>query len=194
MTFDYRYPTPLPSVKGWGAGWPSCQRAKIVPHPVFWGGVRSEIRELVDLLVEECRHRGYEFSSPGCWGFACRGTKNSAGAVGGTPSFHSWGLGLDFNAQENVFGAATHAMPAWVVRLMRAYGFFWLGPAIGDWMHFSFCGSPADARVMTAKARAVLGPAVYVFAGREFRTLDRLLRAVRIRLSRVRGRARVKVD
>jgi hypothetical protein len=39
---------------------------------------------------------------------------------------------------------------------MHDYGFFWLGPSIGDWMHFSFCGSPADAKAMTAKAKADL--------------------------------------
>jgi len=162
MTFTYRYPTPLPSTKGWGAGWPDCQGDKIAPHPIFRGGVRVEILELVNLLVAELERRGYAFEGDDSWGYGCRATKDSGGGTGGTPSFHSWGLALDFNAQQNVFGSdASRSDLAttnrWVTELMGDYGFFWLGPAIKDWMHFSFCGSPADARYMTEKARNCLG-------------------------------------
>jgi D-alanyl-D-alanine carboxypeptidase-like protein len=159
MAFDFRYPTPLPSTKGWGPGWPDCQRDKIQPCPPFVGGVNKGILELTTILVEELKDRGYEFMSPGCWGFGCRATKGGSGDV---PSFHSWGLALDFNAPENPFSktagntAALNNEDKWVVPFMREYGFFWLGPAIGDWMHFSFCGSPADARAMTEKARELV--------------------------------------
>ena len=160
MTLDFKYPTPLPSTKGWGPGWPDCQRDKIVPHPVFQGGVHKDILELVNLLVAELQRRGYKFQDGWSWGFGCRATKGGNGDV---PSFHSWGLALDFNAPINTFGASADQVQLakdeyrWVVALMREYGFFWLGPWIKDWMHFSFCGSPADARALTEKARRELG-------------------------------------
>jgi len=162
MTLDYRYPTPLPSTKGWGPGYPDCQREAIVPVAPFVGGVHKNLAELVGLLVPEMKKRGLTFMVPGCWGFGCRGTKASAGSLTATPSFHSWGLALDINAPENVFGSpeATSKIATrdrWVVPFLTSYGFYWLGPPIKDWMHFSFVGSPADARDLTAKARRELG-------------------------------------
>jgi hypothetical protein len=106
MALSYVYPTPLPSTKGWGAGYPNCQTSKIVGHPVFQGGVREEIKELVDLLVATLTKKGYAFHAGWSWGFGCRGTKNSSGAESSTPSFHSWGLALDFYAPANPVGAA----------------------------------------------------------------------------------------
>lgn len=163
MTIDQEYPTPLPSTKGWGPGWDphneSCSvtRANLVPHTIFQGGVRAEVVDLVDLVVTECQRRGYRFRDGWSWGFGCRATKGGSGAV---PSFHSWGLGFDVNAPENPFNSSSGPGVSdiatnnrWVVGVWESYGFFWLGPAIGDWMHFSFAGSPADARVMTTKAR-----------------------------------------
>lgn len=159
MALSFEYPTPLPSTRGWGPGWPGCQSQFVVSHPVFVGGVRKEIEELVDLLVVEMVERGYKFKTPGCWGYGCRATKGGSGDV---PSFHSWGLAIDINAPDNPFGAPTNQnMPQWVVKLMRDYGFFWLGPPIKDWMHFSFVGSPADARRLTEKARKELGDVKY---------------------------------
>jgi D-alanyl-D-alanine carboxypeptidase-like protein len=158
MTVDLRYPTPLPSTKGWGAGWPNCQANRMVSDPIFVGGVRAEIAQLVDMLAAEIHKRGYTFEVPGCWGFDCRATKGGSGTV---PSFHSWGLALDFNAPQNPFGAPETSSDIamhnrWIVGLMATYGFFWLGPSIGDWMHFSFAGSPTDAVQMTAKAHMTL--------------------------------------
>ena len=158
MAFDFVYPTPLPSTKGWGPGWPDCQMDKREPHPIFTGGVHRRIKELVDILCAYLKERGYVFMSPGCWGWGCRATKGGSGDV---PSFHSWGLALDFNAPENVFGAdrSTSALANddfWVVQVMREFGFFWLGPEIKDWMHFSFVGSPEDADRMTVKARELM--------------------------------------
>lgn len=155
----YTYPTPLPSTKGWGSGWPNCQTAKITPHPIFQGGVRDEVKELVDLIVAELQRKGYRFHEGWSWGYGCRATKGGSGEV---PSFHSWGLGLDFNAPENVFGGAQLSSDLatknkWVVAFMRKWGWFWLGPSIGDWMHFSFVGDPEDAARLTAQAKQELG-------------------------------------
>ena len=167
MTLDFRYPTPLPSTKGWGPGWPNCQSEKMVPVKPFFGGFRAEIAPLLTMLVAEMRARGFDFMTPGCWGFGCRSTKSSAGPNTATPSFHSWGLAPDINAPRNVYGApeATSEIATkerWVVPLMAAYGFYWLGPAIKDWMHFSFVGSPKDAADLTAKARKELGMGDYI--------------------------------
>lgn len=158
MAFDFVYPTPLPSTKGWGPGWPDCQLDKREPHDIFAGGVHRRIHELVSILCEYMKERGFRFMSPGCWGWGCRATK---GSTGDTPSFHSWGLGIDINAPQNVFGAPRETSDIatnnfWVVGLMREFGFFWLGPDIKDWMHFSFCGSPEDADRMTVKARNLM--------------------------------------
>jgi hypothetical protein len=182
MAFSFTYPTPYPSTKGWGPGWPNCQTSKIAAHDVFAGGLRKEMVELTNLLVAEMKRRGFHFMDPGCWGYGCRGTKDSGGGTTDTPSFHSWGLALDINAPQNVFGANESESDLatdhrWVVALLRKYGFFWLGPAIGDWMHFSFCGNPADLRRMTRKAKADFAPA-FVVKGKTFKKLGKaLLRA-----------------
>lgn len=162
MSFDFRYPTPLPSTKGWGPGWPNCQDAAREGDSIFVPGVHRQIAELCSILVAESVKRGFTFLVPGCWGFGCRATKSSGGSQGDVPSFHSWGLGVDVNAPLNVFGASRDRTQlgkpenAWFILLWREYGFFWLGPDIADWMHFSFVGSPVDAAIMTTKAREEL--------------------------------------
>lgn len=196
MALTFIYPTPLPSTKGWGAGWPNCQTDKIKPHLVFQGGVHQRIFELTNLLVAELEKKGYAFHDGWSWGYGCRGTKDSSGKTSGTPSFHSWGLALDFNAPINSFGAPRDKTQlgspsyAWVVKLMKEYGFFWLGPAIGDWMHFSFCGSPNDADAMLAKAKANgLGKApepAYKVGDRVFRTLSSAMTFMRAQLKKGR--------
>lgn len=157
MTFDFSYPNKPANERGWGPGWPNCQTDKMVPVAPFAGNVRKEIAELLELLVSECKRRGFAFLTPGCWGLGCRPTKRSDGTFTDTPSNHSWGLAVDINAPQNVFGASSHNLPAWLPPLFKEYGFRWLGPAIKDWMHFDFCGTPQDAAAMTAKARENLG-------------------------------------
>lgn len=179
MAFSFVYPTPLPSTKGWGPGFPNCDASKIVAHPIFQGGVHRRIKPLVDMLVAECELKGYVFHAGWSWGYGCRGTKASDGSQSSTPSFHSWGLALDFNAPQNPFGAERAdsdiaSNNLWIVKLMKEYGFFWLGPSIGDWMHFSFCGTKDDATNMIAKAEtAGLGqPKLsYKVGQRTFRSL-----------------------
>jgi hypothetical protein len=163
VAFDYRYPTPLPSTKGWGPGYPNCQDIARQGESIFWPGVHADIAELVSLLVADMRRRGFVFQIPGCWGFGCRGTKSSSGSQSVTPSFHSWGLGVDINAPQNPFGNdrtnTQLGRPefSWVDVLWRSYGFYWLGPPIKDWMPWSFVGSRIDAAAMTVRARNALG-------------------------------------
>jgi hypothetical protein len=154
--FDFSYPNKDNSARGWGPGWPADRHAEMVPLAVhgktFVGGVQPALVDLLTMLLEEVEGRGYTLHLPGCYGYAGRYTKRSDGTQTTTPSNHSWGTAVDINAPQNVFGGG-HDMPQWVADLMKEYGFRWLGPAIGDWMHFDFAGSPADAKAMTAMAR-----------------------------------------
>lgn len=171
--------------RGWGPGWPNCQTSKWVPLEVLSlsggvvrfpnhevvdgkyvervdlpGGVREEIHDLVVILLHESERRGYINLHDGwCWGGACRAIKTSSGTLTQTPSNHSWGIALDLNAPENVFGGSTHTIPVAMARLWNQYGFRWGGDYSGtkDWMHYEFMGTPDDARQMTERARAELG-------------------------------------
>jgi hypothetical protein len=171
--------------RGWGAGWPDCNRSSWIPLSVlsvegrlvrlpshrirsdagsvafeeeveFPGSVREEIHDLVSLLLQVSERRGFINLQPGwCWGGGCRAIKRSDGTLTDTPSNHSWGLALDVNAPENVFGGATHTIPVPMARFWNTYGFRWGGdyPDTKDWMHFEFMGTPADAKAMTEQAR-----------------------------------------
>lgn len=164
MAFDFRYPNKPANQRGWGPGAPNCQRDRLVPLTVrgvsFPGGVFREVHDLIVLLVEESLKRKYipNLDDPGCWAFGCRMTKRSDGTFTDTPSNHSWGLAVDINAPHNPFRKdAPHQIGQKMADLWKRYGFRWLGPPIGDWMHFDFAGTPADAAAMTKKARAELG-------------------------------------
>lgn len=195
MAFDFSYPGTPADERGWGRGWtagfpsrPDAYPGDIVTCEPFAGGVRGEIDELVTLLVEEMRRRGYKPKAGWCWGFAWRPTKRSDGTLTSTPSNHSWGLAIDINAPENVFGANTHAIPSWLPKLMRRFGFRWLGPPIRDWMHFDFAGTPADARAMTKLARRELAERrpVYRYAGKTYNSVSRAVQKLRAGLKRAR--------
>lgn len=152
--------------ESWGPGWPNCQRDKIVPinasGTTFPPGVRAEIAELVVILVEESKRRGYDFGRRGsgdedygCWGYYCRN-------IGGTssPSFHSWGLAIDINAPSNPMRRPlTTDIPSWMVNLWEDFGWTWGGKwSLPDPMHFEWAGrSVADAARFTALARERFG-------------------------------------
>jgi hypothetical protein len=129
---------------------------------VSFGSIRTEIHDLAVLLIAATAARGYPPKAGQCFGFACRMTKRADGSFTTTPSNHSWGLAFDYNTLENVYGAPESASviatkQKWMPALWHDYGFRWLGPAIADWEHFDFCGTPTDAVQMTAKARTNLG-------------------------------------
>jgi hypothetical protein len=192
--------------RGWGPGWPDCNRSNWTPLTVlsaqgrlvrlpshrvrseaggvafeeevdFPGSVREEIRDLVSLLLQVSERRGFINLQPGwCWGGGCRAIKRSDGTLTDTPSNHSWGLALDINAPENVFGGDTHSIPAAMARLWNTYGFRWGGdsPDTKDWMHFEFMGTPAEARAMTRKARDDLEGEVEGLTPEQERTISRM--------------------
>lgn len=184
MAFDFSYPNKPPDKRGWGSGYPDCNEERWIPlvaaNGVGFGRVHRRVHDLLELLLAECIRKGYPPKAGQCWGAVCRcshksdGTcaKDSAGNV--IPSNHSWGLAIDFNSLDNVYGASTYKMPAWVPALFKTYGFRWLGPPIHDWQHLDFAGTPADADAMLAKAkRDRIGQpdTTYVVATRKFRKL-----------------------
>lgn len=135
--------------RGWGPGWPNCQRAKIVPVTVngvsFPGGVRREVYDLFVAFLDDFNRTVEPLEDGWCWGFACR-------PIGGTrtPSNHSWGLAVDVNAPRHPLGASgtfTSAQARQCRRLAAKYGLRWGGDYTSrkDEMHFEFMGTPADA-------------------------------------------------
>ncbi len=154
-------PRAYPSQRGWGPGWPNCQREKMVP--VDAGGVRvsvrREIAELVRLLIETTELMGYDVRHPpetggGTWGFSCRAIK---GATGDQPSWHSWGLAVDINATRNPLSTRfVSNIPPPIITLWESCGFYWGGRFTGlyDAMHQEKLGTPSDvaADLRTAQA------------------------------------------
>jgi len=141
--------------RGWGPGFPNCQRDKLVTVALSNGQklpVRGEISFLVKALAEETLRRGYWLTPGWNWGFACRAIRGSS-----TPSNHSWGLAVDLNAPTNPMGSTLKTdMPTWMVELWESYGFRWGGryPTRPDAMHYEFVGTPADAQRLTKKILA----------------------------------------
>ena len=146
----------------WGSGWPNCQPSKVnsgfsVSGTRFPGGMRHELVDLVTMLVQETKNRGYRFGtssdpSYGCWGYSCRCISGS-----NTPSNHSWGLAVDINAPSNPYTSPLVTdMPSWMPDLWNDYGFRWGGDYSGskDAMHYEFMESVAAAADYTSRARA----------------------------------------
>lgn len=161
---DYSYPNTPPDQRGWGAGYPHCDESRWQPltakNGVSFGRVDARLNPLLERLLNECIKRGYPPKNEQCWGSVCRCSHRSDGTCATDsagheiPSNHSFGIAIDFNSLDNVYGASTYKMPSWVPKLFHAYGFRWLGPPIHDWQHFDFAGSPHDASDMYAKAKA----------------------------------------
>lgn len=152
MTYSY------PSARGWGSGWPYCSTSKWTPvgsiegTNATFGNVREEIAPLARLLIRESVMRGYVFKAGQCWGAVCRPVRGSTT----TPSFHSWGLALDFNSATNWLGRTDGGdIPGWMVSLWGAYGFFWGGNYASrkDPMHFEYAGTPSQAQTDLERAR-----------------------------------------
>lgn len=197
MAFDFTYPNKPPNLRGWGSGYPNCQEDKwvalVAANGVGFGRVHRRVHDLLELLLAECIAKGYPPKAGQCWGSVCRCSHKSDGscakdsAGNEIPSNHSWGLAIDFNSLENVYGAPSGKMPAWVPVLFRTYGFRWLGPPIQDWQHLDFAGEPSDADAMLRKARRNgLGksPSRFKVGAKVFRTLRGALDYLRDKLKR----------
>jgi hypothetical protein len=162
VAIDLSSPRPA-NERGWGSGWPHCQSETWVPLKVdkvdFPSGIRPEVHDLAEMLLNESERLGYITLHDGwCWGAACRPIKTSNGGYTNVASNHSWGLALDLNAPENPFGGTQHDIPVAMARLWNRYGWRWGGDYSGtkDWMHFEFCGTAQDAARLTEQARKEL--------------------------------------
>jgi hypothetical protein len=154
--------------RGWGDGWPQCQRKHIVA--VERGGVRfylrREIAPLVAALLDATEKRyGYDVKPGQSWGFACRPIAGTR-----TPSNHSWGLAVDINSLANPMGATFKSdIPPAVVKMWWECGFYWGGwyRSRPDAMHFEYVHRPPDVAAHLAKARQfpTAAPAVQRPAG-----------------------------
>lgn len=133
--------------RGWGPGWPDCNRSKIKTLTRPDGlrlPVREEILPIVAYLMNETERRGYDIRPDWTWGFACRPIRGTQ-----TASNHSWGLAVDINAPTNPMGSRLVTdMPGWMPDLWNAYMFRWGGDyrTRPDAMHYEFMGTPADAK------------------------------------------------
>ncbi len=166
MAIDLRDYGRTSAQRGWGAGWPSCSGAAgdlatvVANNPdgsvAAKVTVRKRLARLVDVLLDECERRGYNFHANQCGGYNCR-------PIGGTrtASNHSWGVAIDLNWQLNPMRRPlTTNIPGWMVQMFNRYGFAWGGHYRGtpDTMHFEFMGTPTDADDMTALALHELTP------------------------------------
>lgn len=146
--------------RGWGNGWPLCQRNRIVA--VERAGVtvyvRREIAQLAATLLDATERRhGYDIKRGQSWGFACRPIRGSR-----TPSNHSWGLAIDINATTNPMGSTFHSdIPPAVVRMWWDCGFYWGGwyRQRPDAMHFEYVRKPGDVAADLARAQRHLNGA-----------------------------------
>lgn len=206
MALDWGYPNSPADQRGWGPGYPNCQPDKWVPlaakNGVGFGQVHRRVHDLLFRLLNECILKGYPPKDGQCWGAVCRCSHDSSGncvrdATGHeVPSNHSWGLAIDFNSLDNVYGATTYKMPQWVPNLFHDYGFRWLGPPIHDWQHLDFCGTPEDADRMLRKARRNgLGESQlsYKVGTKTFRLLRNAIDYLRDRLKNSKAGKRLRV-
>lgn len=142
----------LASARGWGPGWPNCQRSKLVT--IRAGGVTMIVRKEIGFLIEygltTAVRRGYDLDNVrDDWSFACRAIRGK-----NIPSNHSWGLAIDLNATKNPMGyRLVTDMPRWLIDMWAALGFSWGGNyrTRPDAMHFEFLGTVADAKRLTER-------------------------------------------
>lgn len=146
-----------PQGKGWG---PPCtgSQVKITLSNGVTLTVRSEIAELVTLIMNADMRDGYAYRDPDTGAYNCR-------YIAGTTiwSNHAWGLAIDKNWQTNPYSATLHTdYPVWLRQRWNRYGFAWGGDYTGskDAMHHEFMGTPAQAAAATVLARSELGGAV----------------------------------
>jgi len=127
--------------------------------------VRKELITLclLSLKLAEVKHGYPVYGSPnpsgeptwGPWTYENR-------AIGGTssPSNHSKGKAMDWNAPRNSMSTSWHCdMPPALVRDMESCGFYWGGRYSGrtDPMHFEYCFNKTDVATHLARMQRLLG-------------------------------------
>jgi hypothetical protein len=142
-----------PQGKGWG---PPCtgNRTTITLSNGVRITVRSEIAELVTLIMNADIRDGYAYRAADTGAYNCR-------YISGTTvwSNHAWALAIDKNWQSNPYSSTLKTdYPVWLRQRWNRYGFAWGGDYTGskDAMHHEFMGTPAQAAAATALARQEL--------------------------------------
>jgi hypothetical protein len=152
---DLRDYSRLPSAKGWGA---ACSAARATVRLTEASvTVDARIAELVGLVMRACEARGYHFRKADTGAYNCR-------KIAGTNTWsnHAWALAVDVNWRSNPYTTIANDtdIPDWMHNLWNRYGFAWGGDYTGgkrDFMHFEFMGTPQQAQLGLALARAELG-------------------------------------
>lgn len=153
------------SSRGWGPGWPHCNRSNIIT--ITKGGVSVPVHRAIAPIVAHLidateRTCDYDVKPGQTWGFACRAIRGSS-----SPSNHSWGLAVDINAPTNPMGSRLITdMPRSMVNLWGAHMFDWGGNyrSRPDAMHYEFAGTPDDAARIVRQLKQGTAPAVVASA------------------------------
>ena len=145
-----RFGVYAPAAFGWAACDPMADRSLLVPltHSgvEFAGRVHRDVHGLFTALLDELVPLiPGGLMTPGCWGFSA-----SSVTVGGSRSFHTYGVAIDLNAPANPMYArarptGAHALPPAASAVARKYGCEWGGDWSypQDWMHIE-CHLPPD--------------------------------------------------
>lgn len=140
-----------PSDRGWGPGWPNCQKDKLIAFEeadILWR-MRSEIEVPARALVVRWHDEIERLDDAECGSFACRAKRKSK-----KPSLHSWGLAFDFNTLRHPFealGTWSDAKEMQILALLAEpvwddcweWGGTWTDPH--DPHHVQWIGTPEDA-------------------------------------------------
>jgi D-alanyl-D-alanine carboxypeptidase len=123
--------------------------------------VRKEAVQLMTLMFQiadmhdYCVYSNYNGENWGPWGMDCRPVSGTS-----TPSGHSKGLSMDWNAPFNPYSYTFQSdMPPQMVWDIEACGWYWGGRYEGqkyDAMHYGYCFKPADVAGHVTKAQGIL--------------------------------------
>ncbi len=124
---------------------------------------RKEVVELMTLMFRiadlhnYCVYSNKNGENWGPWGMDCRPVSGTS-----TPSGHSKGLSMDWNAPFNPYSYTFQSdMPPAMVWDIESCGWYWGGRYSGgtkyDAMHYGYCWTPADVAGHVARANSILG-------------------------------------
>lgn len=150
---------------GWGGhAWPNGVPASLLSTLRFQGKLgtitvvaRKELVPLIAVLMDITESKyGYHFRPGECWSYSNRAISGT-----NTPSNHSKGKAVDWNAPANPFSYTWRCdIPPTVVSLWESHGFYWGGRYVGqptDPMHFEYVLTPGTVATMIASAEKILG-------------------------------------
>lgn len=159
------------NTSAWGGyQWPNCPSGSLLGTTDYTSKFgqrlrvtfRAEIVELATLMFriadqhDYCIYSNKDGENWGPWGMDCRAVSGT-----NTPSGHSKGLSMDWNAPYNPYSYTFQSdMPPDMVKAVEACGWYWGGRYEGqkyDAMHYGYCWTPGDVAGHVAKAQGILG-------------------------------------